>query len=84
MELPLESLNFVDLMELNSFDVRVAERFWERAKLEGRKEFESGHLAANITFPVGYISSFGTSPVISASENLLSMTGIRKAALKSP
>jgi hypothetical protein len=52
-ELPLESLNFVDLLKLQEFAPRVAERFWERAKLEGRKEFESGHLAANITFPVG-------------------------------
>ena len=33
----------------------VAEWFWEAAKREGRKEFESGHLAANITFPVGYM-----------------------------
>lgn len=55
MSLPLESLNFVDLMELQSFSPRVAERFWERAKREGRNEFESGHLAANITFPVGYM-----------------------------
>lgn len=55
MGLPLERLNFVDLMELQSFSPRVAERFWEHAKREGRKEFESGHLAANITFPVGYM-----------------------------
>jgi hypothetical protein len=55
MRLPLESLNFVDLMELHDFAPRVAERFWERAKREGRLEFESGHLAANITFPVGYM-----------------------------
>jgi len=55
MSLPLENLNFVDLTELQSFSPRVAERFWERVKREGRKEFESGHLAANITFPVGYM-----------------------------
>jgi hypothetical protein len=55
MSLPLESLSFIDLAELRSFAPRVAERFWERAKQEGRKEFESGHLAANITFPVGYM-----------------------------
>jgi hypothetical protein len=55
MRLPLESLNFVDLMELHDFAPRVAERFWEKAKREGRAEFESGHLAANITFPVGYM-----------------------------
>lgn len=55
MGLPLESLNFVDLLELHSFAPRVAERFWERTKLEGRKEFISGHLSANITFPEGYM-----------------------------
>ena len=55
MRLPLESLNFVDLMELQNEAPRVAERFWERAKLEGRKEFESGHLSANIAFPEGYM-----------------------------
>jgi hypothetical protein len=55
MTQPLQSLNFVDLLKLQSYAPRVAERFWERAKREGRKEFESGHLAANITFPVGYM-----------------------------
>ena len=55
MRLPFESLHFVDLLKLQEFAPRVAERFWERAKGEGRKEFESGHLAANITFPVGYM-----------------------------
>ena len=55
MRLPLESLNFIDLMELHDYAPRVAERFWERAKREGQLEFESGHLAANITFPVGYM-----------------------------
>jgi hypothetical protein len=55
MSLPLESLNFVDLAQLQSFSPRTAEWFWERAKQEGRAEFESGHLAANITFPVGYM-----------------------------
>jgi hypothetical protein len=55
LRLPLESLSFVDLMQLQSFSPRAAEKFWERAKREGRKEFESGHLAANITFPVGYM-----------------------------
>lgn len=55
MGLPVENLNFVDLLELHSFAPRVAERFWEKVKREGRKEFESGHLAANITFPVGYM-----------------------------
>lgn len=28
---------------------------WEKLKREGRAEFESGHLAANISFPVGYM-----------------------------
>lgn len=55
LSLPLESLNFVDLMELHSLAPRSAEWFWERTKHEGRAEFESGHLAANITFPVGYM-----------------------------
>lgn len=55
MCLPLENLNFVDLQELHSFAPRVAEKFWERAKKEGRAEFESGHLAANISFPTGYL-----------------------------
>ncbi len=55
LSLPLESLSFSDLMQLQSFSPRAAEKFWERAKREGRKEFESGHLAANIAFPVGYM-----------------------------
>jgi hypothetical protein len=55
MRVPLQDLNFVDLDELYSFAPRVAERFWERAKQEGQDEFESGHLAANITFPAGYM-----------------------------
>lgn len=55
MRLPLESLNFIDLQELQNLAPRVAERFWERAKREGANEFISGHLAANITFPVGYM-----------------------------
>ncbi|MGI9036368.1 MAG: hypothetical protein ACR2GD_10065 [Pyrinomonadaceae bacterium] len=55
LSLPIENLNFVDLMELHSLAPRVAERFWENAKREGRKEFESGHLAANINFPADYI-----------------------------
>jgi hypothetical protein len=55
MRLPLESLNFIDLQELQNLAPRVAERFWERAKREGTNEFISGHLGANITFPVGYM-----------------------------
>ncbi len=55
MRLPLESLNFVDLLELHSFAPRAAERLWENAKLEGQKEFLSGHLGANISFPEGYM-----------------------------
>ncbi len=55
MRLPLESLNFIDLEELHQIAPRVAERLWERAKDEGNKEFISGHLGANITFPVGYM-----------------------------
>jgi hypothetical protein len=56
MRLPLENLNFVELMELQEYAPRAAEWFWERCKLEGLKEFESGHLAANITFPVGHMT----------------------------
>ncbi len=52
---PLENLNFVDLLELHNFAPRVAERLWENTKREGRKEFESGHLAANTAFPVDYM-----------------------------
>lgn len=55
MSLPLEILNFVDLMKLQSYSPRVAEGFWEMVKMEGRAEFESGYLAANINFPVGYM-----------------------------
>lgn len=55
MQLPLENLNFIDLQELQNLAPRVAERFWERAKREGSNEFISGHLGANITFPVGYM-----------------------------
>lgn len=55
MELPIDLLNFVDLMKLQNEAPRVAEWLWEQTKREGRKEFESGHLAANITFPEGYM-----------------------------
>lgn len=51
----VENLNFVDLLELHNFTPRVAERLWENYKQEGRKEFESGHLAANINLPVDYM-----------------------------
>jgi hypothetical protein len=44
-----------DLYELNLYAPRVAERLWEKIKQEGRKEFESGHLAANNMFPVDYM-----------------------------
>jgi hypothetical protein len=55
LSLPLEDLHFVDLLKLQEVAPRAAEVFWERAKREGRNEFESGHLAANINFPVGYM-----------------------------
>lgn len=55
MSLPVEQLNFIDLAELYSAAPRAAERFWENVKREARKEFESGHLAANICFPDGYM-----------------------------
>ncbi|MGD9588728.1 MAG: hypothetical protein AB7Q37_03390 [Pyrinomonadaceae bacterium] len=55
MRLPVSSLHFADLYSLYDLAPRVAEEFWENVKREGRKEFESGHLAANICFPVGYM-----------------------------
>lgn len=55
MSLPKESLNFVDLMKLHAQAPRVAERLWEMIKAEGQNEFLSGHLGANICFPVGYL-----------------------------
>lgn len=55
MRLPADEIDFADLYELFEFAPRQAEKLWERFKREGRKEFESGHLAANITFPVGYM-----------------------------
>ncbi len=55
MRLPFESLNFIDLQKLQAVAPKTAEMFWELVKNEGRKEFESGYLAANITFPVGYM-----------------------------
>lgn len=55
MRLPLENIGFIDLLELHSSAPRVAERLWEHIKHEGRLEFESGHLAANITFSVYYM-----------------------------
>ncbi len=55
MSMPLEILNFVDLLELQTYSPRSAEWIWEKLKQEGKKEFESGHLAANITFPVEYM-----------------------------
>ncbi len=55
MLLPVESLNFVDLLKLQSLAPKVAENFWEHIKSEAEKEFLSGHLTANISFPVGYM-----------------------------
>ena len=55
MSLPVDILGFADFEKLYSYAPRVAERFWEWTKQEGRAEFESGHLAANITFPEGYM-----------------------------
>lgn len=55
MSRSVDSLNFIDLMELQEQAPRAAEKFWERIKQEARAEFESGHLSANIAFPVGYM-----------------------------
>jgi hypothetical protein len=54
MRLPLDQINFIDLLQLQSYSPRAAERFWERAKKEGQAEFESGHLGANVMFPAHY------------------------------
>jgi hypothetical protein len=54
LSLPVDMLGFIDLLTLHDYSPRTAERFWERTKLNGRREFESGHLAAHISFPVDY------------------------------
>ena len=55
---PMENLSFGALDELHDLAPRVAERLWETVKKEGRKEFTSGHLAANANFPVGFMKQF--------------------------
>jgi hypothetical protein len=50
-----DNIDFDDLDGLFEFAPRVAEHLWEEVKKEGRKEFESGHLAANAMLPVGYM-----------------------------
>ncbi len=55
MSYSLDNISFNKLHTLFDFAPRVAERFWESIKREGRKEFESGHLAANTMLPVGYM-----------------------------
>ena len=51
--LPVDALNFGDLGSLWRAAPRVAERLWEQIKVEARKEFESGHSAANTVLPPG-------------------------------
>lgn len=70
---PLESLSFIDLLELHAIAPRVAEKFWERIKHEGRTEFESGHLAANINFPEGYMKDIW---------NIARYLGVRESFIK--
>ena len=48
---PVDGITFGELDQLWQAAPRVAERFWELVKREGRKQFESGHLAANALFP---------------------------------
>jgi hypothetical protein len=55
LRVPLECLNFADLNRFQTSAPRVAEKFWEYVKKEGRKEFLSGHLSANISFPADYM-----------------------------
>ena len=73
MNLPLESLSFIDLLELHSLAPRVAQRFWEYVKKEGQMEFESGHLGANINFPVGYMKDLW---------NIARYLGVRESFIK--
>ena len=54
MRLPLDKIGFADLMDLQAVDPQTAEKFWESVKVEGQKEFESGHAAAHALFPAGY------------------------------
>jgi hypothetical protein len=55
MSYSMEHVSFDDLHSLYSAAPRVAERLWERIKQEGRKEFESGHSAANALLPASYM-----------------------------
>lgn len=67
---PVEHLNFIDLLDLQRLAPRVAERLWEQIKSEGSKEFFSGHLSANICFPVGYMKQVW---------NIAKFLGVREA-----
>jgi hypothetical protein len=68
--LPIEHLNFIDLVDLQRLAPRVAERLWEQTKREAKKEFLSGHLSANICFPVGYMKQVW---------NIAKFLGVREA-----
>lgn len=58
MRTPVTDLRFIDVLGLHDGAPRVAAQFWELTKLKGRREFESGHLAANMSFPPDYKKSF--------------------------
>ncbi|MBX3291572.1 MAG: hypothetical protein KF881_01630 [Acidobacteria bacterium] len=57
VQLPAEGTCFYDLAKLWDVAPRAAERVWEMIKAEGRKEFESGHFAANAMFPTAQLKN---------------------------
>ena len=54
MSRPFDIISLVDLTPLVSVAPELAEILWERIKLEGQAEFESGHLAARAVTSVSY------------------------------
>ncbi|HJR07734.1 MAG TPA: hypothetical protein VJ842_10770 [Pyrinomonadaceae bacterium] len=60
MSIPIDWIDFKDLLELNSFSTVMAENVWEVIKREAKDEFESGHLAANAFEPVDYLKDAWT------------------------
>ena len=55
MSLPLDCLDFVDMLEMWPVAPWIAESLWERLKREAGDEFESGHLAGKAITPVHYM-----------------------------
>ncbi len=46
-EMPADEISFADLLVLNANSPEVAQGMWELIKREARREFESGHVAAD-------------------------------------